>query len=69
MLITLHVSLLSGRTVPIEIGLDVDVGVFKRRAERALAWRSARADLSTPADQCWTKQRQSETVGCAMTIS
>ena len=37
MSITLHVSLLSGRTVPIEIGLDVDVGVFKRWAERALS--------------------------------
>ena len=37
MSITLHVSLLSGRTVPIEIGLDVDIRVFKRRAERAVS--------------------------------
>ena len=37
MLITLHVSLLSGRTVQIETGLDVDVGEFKRRAQRALS--------------------------------
>ena len=37
MSITLHVSLLSGRTVQIETELDVDVGVFKRRAQRALS--------------------------------
>ena len=35
--ITLHVSLLSGRTVPIETQLDVDVRAFKRRAQRALS--------------------------------
>ena len=35
--ITLHVSLLSGRTVPIETQLDVDVRDFKRRAQRALS--------------------------------
>ena len=37
MSITLQVSLLSGATVSIATGLDVDVGVFKRRAERALS--------------------------------
>ena len=35
--ITLHVSLLSGRTVQIDTGLDVDVGAFKRRAQSALS--------------------------------
>ena len=35
--ITLHVSLLSGRTVQIETGLDVELGVFNRRAQRALS--------------------------------
>ena len=35
--ITLHVSLLSGRTVPIETELDVDVALFKQRAQRALS--------------------------------
>ena len=34
---TLYVSLLSGRTVQIETELDVAVGVFKRRAQRALS--------------------------------
>ena len=37
MSITLHVGLLSGRTVQIETGLDVEVGVFNRRAQRALS--------------------------------
>ena len=35
--ITLHVSLLSGRTVAIETELDVDVALFKRRAQMALS--------------------------------
>ena len=35
--ITLHVSLLSGRTLSIETGLDVDVEAFKRRAQTALS--------------------------------
>ena len=37
MAITLHVSLLSGRTVLIETGLDVGVGAFKQQAQRALS--------------------------------
>ena len=37
MSISLHVSLLSGRTVQIETGLDVDVWEFNRRAQRALS--------------------------------
>ena len=40
--ITLHVGLLSGRTVQIETGLDIEVGVFNRRAQRALSVRQAR---------------------------
>ena len=37
MSITLHVNLLSGRTVQIDTELDVDVGVFKGLAQRALS--------------------------------
>ena len=37
MSITLHVSLLSGRTVQIETGLDADVGTFKGHAQRVLS--------------------------------
>ena len=36
MSVTLHVSLLSGRTVAVETGMDVDVETFKRRAQSAL---------------------------------
>ena len=37
MSITLHVSLLSGRRVTLETGLDVDVQEFKQRAQSALS--------------------------------
>ena len=47
MSITLRVGLLSGRTVQIETGLDVDVGKFKRRAQSALSVRRGRLVHST----------------------
>ena len=47
MSIKLHVSLLSGRTVQIETGQDVDVGAFKRRALKALSVRKGRLVNST----------------------
>ena len=37
MSITLHVSLLSGRRVSLDTGLDIDVESFKRQAQRALS--------------------------------
>ena len=37
MSITLHVSLLSGRRVSLDTGLDVEVEIFKQQAQRALS--------------------------------
>ena len=37
MSITLHVSLLSGRRVSLDVGLDIDVEIFKKQAQRALS--------------------------------
>ena len=47
MSITLHVSLLSGRTVQIETGLDVHVWEFNRRAQRVLSVGKGRLVHST----------------------